>query len=65
LTYTARKIGAGANLKKIFEVIKQKQQDIERIRREIEALHVVLPMLDGAPAQVMPQLRPSSTATRH
>ncbi|MGZ4826094.1 MAG: hypothetical protein ACXVY9_01935 [Terriglobales bacterium] len=40
-------------MKNIFEVLKQKQQDIERIRREIEALHAVLPMLEqGEPAQV-------------
>ena len=52
-------------MKNIYEVLKQKQQDIERLKREIEALHVVLPMLDGAPVQVMPQLRPSLIATRH
>jgi hypothetical protein len=46
LTYTAPKIGTGANVKNVYEVLKEKQQDIERIRREIEALNAVLPMLE-------------------
>jgi hypothetical protein len=41
-------------VKNIYEVLKQKQQDIERIRREIEALRVVLPLLEqGDPIQVV------------
>jgi hypothetical protein len=33
-------------VKNVYEVLKQKQQAIERIKREIEVLNAVLPMLE-------------------
>ncbi len=33
-------------MKNIYEVIEQKQRDIERVKREIEILRAVVPMLE-------------------
>ena len=32
-------------MKDVYEVLKQKELDVERVRKEIEALHFVIPML--------------------
>ena len=32
-------------MKDLFQVLSQKERDIERVRREIEALHFVIPLL--------------------
>jgi len=32
-------------MKDVYEVLKQKELDIERVRKEIKALHFVIPLL--------------------
>jgi hypothetical protein len=32
-------------MKDVYEVLKQKELDVERVRKEIEALHFVIPLL--------------------
>ena len=32
-------------MKDLYQVLRQKQMDIERVRRELEALHLVIPLL--------------------
>jgi hypothetical protein len=32
-------------MKDLFQVLSQKERDIERVQREIEALHFVIPLL--------------------
>lgn len=32
-------------MKDLFQVLRQKELDIERVRKEIEALHFVIPLL--------------------
>jgi len=57
----------GCEVKNIYEVMKQKQQILERLKREIEILYAVLPMLeDDEVASVVPShLRSASpSATR-
>ncbi|MGA2923724.1 MAG: hypothetical protein ABSE28_21690 [Candidatus Sulfotelmatobacter sp.] len=36
-------------MKNPYQVLEQKKTDIERVRREIEALHLVIPLLAEAP----------------
>jgi len=36
---------AGADMKDLFQVLRQKELDVERVRKEIEALHFVIPLL--------------------
>ena len=40
-------------MKNIYEVIRQKEADIERLKKEVQALLIVVPMLeDGTPVEV-------------
>lgn len=32
-------------MKNIYEVMRQKEQEIERVRKELQALHIVAPLL--------------------
>ncbi len=40
-------------MKDLFEVLRQKEMDIARVRREIEALHQVIPLLAEEGDRVM------------
>ena len=42
-------------MKNIYEVIRQKETDIERLKKEVQALLTVVPMLeDETPVEVQP-----------
>jgi hypothetical protein len=54
-------------LKDPYQVLKQKEMDIERVRKEIEALHLVIPLLAEDADWIEnglapPQLRATGTA---
>ncbi len=36
-------------MRNIHEVLQQKEDDLERVRREVEALRLVAPLLAGTP----------------
>jgi hypothetical protein len=60
LSVECGQISAGAKLKNLFELLNKKQQDIERLKREIESLRIVVPMLEqGEPAHFVPLQRRS------
>ena len=48
-------------MRNIHEVLQQKEQDLERVRQEVEALRVVAPLLAGKPEPVTPN-RPQKLA---
>ena len=39
-------------MKDLYQVLEQKKMEIERVRREIEALHFVIPLLAGPRTEV-------------
>ncbi len=45
----------GALMRNIYEVLKEKENDLERVRQEVEALRLVAPLVaDKAAAPVTP-----------
>ena len=48
-----------------YQVLRQKEMAIDRIRREIEALRVVIPMLTEETQPVSAPVSPSRSVDRH
>jgi len=53
-------------MKDVYEVLKQKEMEVVRVRKEIETLHFVIPLLaeDGDRVQIGQTLPPSSPQFR-
>jgi len=54
-------------MKNIYEVIRQKELDLERLKKEVQALRLVAPMLEGEPrveVQPVPQPVPGATTVQ-
>lgn len=51
-------------MKDLYAVLVQKEDDIRRVRREIEALRFVIPLLADDPAPPLEPGRPGSAANK-
>ena len=52
-------------MKDLYQVLRQKEMDIARVRKEIKALHRVISLLADDPAQPWSTTRGSSLAPEH
>jgi hypothetical protein len=49
-------------MKNVYEVLRKKEQDLETVRRQVEALRCVAPMLVDGPVE-MPRMEPGFMQT--
>ena len=49
----------------LYQVLRQKEMDIDRLRKEIEALQLVIPMLAEDEQPVSAPVSPSRSVERH